>query len=160
MISEKEIQDFGKAFPLIRTATGWSAEEFGEHIGVKRQSINNYENQKPITKTHYIAMRYVLDTEIEERPEETKLLQVVLDAYVDRRDEYTDEDREEIAKKVRMVSTLQSKRVSKNDLSNILILNTIELLFRSSYSFIGASISNIVLFRLIFDSLVIALIFL
>ena len=53
---------------LIRKAGGWSAEEFGEMIGVTKQTISNLENKKtPLSKTQYIAIRAVLDYEIAER---------------------------------------------------------------------------------------------
>lgn len=47
---------------LIRRTVGWTAEEFGEKIGVTRQTINNIESgRNKLTKTQYIAMRSVLD---------------------------------------------------------------------------------------------------
>ena len=50
---------------LIRKAGGWSAEEFGDMIGVTKQTISNLENKKtPLSKTQYIAIRAVLDYEI------------------------------------------------------------------------------------------------
>ena len=55
---------------LIRKAGGWSAEEFGDMIGVTKQTISNLENKKtPLSKTQYIAIRAVLDYEIAERAE-------------------------------------------------------------------------------------------
>ena len=38
-----EIERMQKYLQLIRRAVGWSAEEFGERIGVTRQTINNIE---------------------------------------------------------------------------------------------------------------------
>ena len=50
---------------LIRRTVGWTAEEFGEKIGVTRQTINNIESgRNKLTKTQYIAMRSVLDAEM------------------------------------------------------------------------------------------------
>ena len=118
MVEKKDIENFGEVFPLIKTAVGWSAKEFGDRIGVSRQTINNYENGKKIDKTNYIAMRYVLEAEIAENKENTKMLPVVLDAFVDRRDQYTDADREEIKQKVEMMNKV-SKSVSKKDASKI-----------------------------------------
>ena len=55
---------------LIRKAGGQSAEEFGDMIGVTKQTISNLENKKtPLSKTQYIAIRAVLDYEIAERSE-------------------------------------------------------------------------------------------
>ena len=46
MVSEEEMKRFEDNFLLIRKAVGWSAEEFGDRIGVTRQAINNLENKK------------------------------------------------------------------------------------------------------------------
>lgn len=63
---------------LIRKAGGWSAEEFGDMIGVTKQTISNLENKKtPLSKTQYIAIRAVLDYEIAERGDDTALASTV-----------------------------------------------------------------------------------
>lgn len=63
---------------LIRKAGGWSAEEFGDMIGVTKQTISNLENKKtPLSKTQYIAIRAVLDYEIAERKDDTALASTV-----------------------------------------------------------------------------------
>lgn len=60
---------------LIRRTVGWTAEEFGERIGVTRQTINNIESgRNKLTKTQYIAMRSVLDAEIIQAPEDKEVL--------------------------------------------------------------------------------------
>ena len=72
-----EIERMQKYLQLIRRAVGWSAEEFGERIGVTRQTINNIEAPNPrskLTKTQYIAMRSVLDVEIHQHPEDTAII--------------------------------------------------------------------------------------
>ncbi len=54
---------------LIRNVGGWTAEVFGDMIGVTKQTISNLENKKTeMTKTQYIAIRAVLDYEMEENP--------------------------------------------------------------------------------------------
>ena len=73
---------------LIRRTVGWTAEEFGEKIGVTRQTINNIESgRNKLTKTQYIAMRSVLDAEMIQKPEDTEMLKVLLDVLVDHRNE-------------------------------------------------------------------------
>ena len=65
-----EIERLQDNLALIRKAGGWSAEKFGEMIGVTKQTISNLENKKtPLSKTQYIAIRAVLDYEIAERAE-------------------------------------------------------------------------------------------
>ena len=73
-----EIQKLQESLPLIRNAGGWTAEEFGEMIGVTKQTISNLENNKtPMTKTQYIAIRAVLDFEMSEHPDNTLLINMV-----------------------------------------------------------------------------------
>lgn len=69
--SGNDIERLQDNLALIRKAGGWSAEEFGEMIGVTKQTISNLENKKtPMSKTQYIAIRAVLDYEIAERAEQ------------------------------------------------------------------------------------------
>lgn len=62
----------------IRKAGGWTAEEFGDMIGVTKQTVSNLENKKTLmSKTQYIAIRAVLDYEIAERKDDTELIAAV-----------------------------------------------------------------------------------
>ena len=59
-----EIERLQDNLLLIRRAAGWTAEEFGEKIGVTRQTINNLEAKRnKLNKTQYIAMRAVIEAE-------------------------------------------------------------------------------------------------
>ena len=90
---------------LIRRTVGWTAEEFGEKIGVTRQTINNIESgRNKLTKTQYIAMRSVLDAEILQKPEETEMLKVLLDVLVDYPENYSEENRSELLAKANMMA--------------------------------------------------------
>lgn len=90
---------------LIRRTVGWTAEEFGERIGVTRQTINNIESgRNKLTKTLYIAMRSVLDAEMIQSPGETDMLKVLLDVLVDHPENYSDEDREELLGKANLMA--------------------------------------------------------
>ena len=101
----EEIQRMKDNLLLIRRAVGWTAEEFGEQIGVTRQTINNIENgRNNLTKTQYIAMRSVLDAEIAKCPEETQMLQTILVVFVDHPEQYKDEDRAELLAKANLVT--------------------------------------------------------
>ena len=76
--TEHEIEKLQNSLILIRKAGGWSAEEFGDFIGVTKQTISNLENKKTrMTKTQYIAIRAVLDYEIANRPEDEAFSSVV-----------------------------------------------------------------------------------
>ena len=105
---------------LIRRTVGWKAEEFGDRIGVTRQTINNIEcGRNKLTKTQYIAMRSVLDAEMQKSPEDTAMLRLLLDVLVDHPDRYSKEDREEILEKANLMApailagTATRKTVSK-----------------------------------------------
>ena len=76
--TESEIAKLQNNLLLIRKASGWSAEEFGDMIGVTKQTISNLENKKTVmSKTQYIAIRAVLDYEIAERPDDKVLISTV-----------------------------------------------------------------------------------
>ena len=48
----KEIARMQENLLLIRRAVGWTASEFGDKIGVTRQTINNIESgRNKLTKT-------------------------------------------------------------------------------------------------------------
>ena len=67
-------------------------------------------------------MRYVLNEEIEKYPgEETEMLRVVLDAFVDNPDKeiYTDEVKEEIKQKAKLLSpAIEMKVASRKEVSS------------------------------------------
>ena len=76
--TEGEIAKLQDNLLLIRKAGGWSAEEFGDMIGVTKQTISNLENKKTVmSKTQYIAIRAVLDYEMAERPDDKALISTV-----------------------------------------------------------------------------------
>lgn len=120
MINDEEIKRFNDILLLVRHIIGWSAEDFGERIGVTRQTINNLENGRgKLNKTQYIAMRSVIETEMEEHPDETEMLKVLLDSHVDHPENYTEEAKKEIYQKAAMLApaitsdTTKRKEISK-----------------------------------------------
>lgn len=115
----KEIQRFQDSLLLIRRTVGWTAEEFGEKIGVTRQTINNLEGKKvPLNKTVYIAMRSVLDNEIKTYPNDTEMLLVILDIFVDNPEKYSDTQRKELLAKANLMSpAILAKTTSRKTVS-------------------------------------------
>lgn len=90
---------------LIRRTVGWTAAEFGEKIGVTRQTINNIESgRNKLTKTQYIAMRSVLDAEIKSSSEDTKMLQNLLTVLIDNPEEYSEEYRKNLVEKANIMT--------------------------------------------------------
>jgi transcriptional regulator with XRE-family HTH domain len=62
----------------IRKIAGWTAEELGDMIGVTKQTISNLETgNSKMTPTQYIAIRAVLDSEMERSPENAVLPKVL-----------------------------------------------------------------------------------
>ena len=101
----EEIKRLQDNLLLIRRAVGWTAEEFGNQIGVTRQTINNIESgRNKLNKTQYIAMRSVLDAEIVRCTEETEMLRLLLDVFVDHPEKYTESDKEKLLDKANLVT--------------------------------------------------------
>ena len=101
----EEIKRMQTNLLLIRRTVGWTAEQFGEAIGVTRQTINNIESgRNKLTKTQYIAMRSVLDAEMAQHPEDTAMLRTLLDVLVDHPDQYSERDLNEMLEKANMLS--------------------------------------------------------
>ncbi|PEQ91747.1 transcriptional regulator [Bacillus sp. AFS006103] len=97
-----------KNLSAIRKIAGWTAAQLGERIGVTKQTISNLENGKtPMTLTQYIAIRTVIDFEIQTNKENMVLPQVV-DILLNRDEEYTDEEREKISERVKTIAATAS----------------------------------------------------
>lgn len=125
-----EIQRMQKYLLLIRRTVGWTAEEFGSRIGVTRQTINNIEaGRNKLNQTQYIAMRSVLDREILMYPEETKMLKLILDMFVDHPENYTDKDKEELLAKANMITpSILAGATTRADVSKELVSTAISIL--------------------------------
>ena len=110
---------------LIRRILGWTAEEFGERIGVTRQTINNLEakpkdgkRRATLNKTQYIAMRAVIDAEMAESSEDFEMLKLILDAFVDNPDKYTEKDKNTLIEKANMLApSILAGTTTRDDVS-------------------------------------------
>lgn len=101
----EEIQRMQDNLLLIRRTIGWTAEEFGNQIGVTRQTINNIESgRNKLTKTQYIAMRSVIDAELVKHPEETQMVKTLLDMLIDHPENYSKADYNELIEKANLMS--------------------------------------------------------
>ncbi len=101
----EEIMRMQEHLLLIRRTVGWTAEEFGERIGVTRQTINNIESgRNKLTKTQYIAIRSVLDAEIAQGPEDTEMLKVLLDVLIDHPESCSNDKRKELLEKANLMA--------------------------------------------------------
>ena len=105
---QKQINRLQKNLSSIRKIAGWTAEVLGNKIGVTKQTISNLENKKtPMNFTQYIAIRSVLDAEIEQN-KENKVLTQVIAILLDSGDELDNDEYEEIQKSVETVSAVAS----------------------------------------------------
>jgi len=125
----EEITRMQQNLLLIRRTVGWTAEEFGEKIGVTRQTINNIESgRNKLTKTQYIAMRSVLDAEMIRSPQDTEMLKVLLDVLVDSPEKYSDEDAEAMVAKANMMApSILAGTTSRSDVSKEWIKSNSEI---------------------------------
>ena len=74
----RQIQRLQQNLSSIRKIAGWTAEMLGNKIGVTKQTISNLENAKStMTFTQYIAIRSILDVEIDDNKENEILPKVV-----------------------------------------------------------------------------------
>ena len=105
---QKQINRLQKNLSSIRKIAGWTAEVLGNKIGVTKQTISNLENKKtPMNFTQYIAIRSVLDAEIEQN-KKNKVLPQVIAILLDSGDELDNDEYEEIQKSVETVSAVAS----------------------------------------------------
>ena len=114
-----EIERLQENLLLLRRAVGWTAEELGERIGVTRQTINNLEAQRnKLSKTQYIAIRAVLDAEMNKSPEDTEMLRYLLDMFVDNPDGYSEDERKVLLGKAKMLTpSITAKESTRKEVS-------------------------------------------
>lgn len=117
MEQNNETKHFQEYMATIRRSIGWSAEDLANKLGSQRQTINNLESKPPralLSNDRYIAIRTILSDEINKYPKETEILKTLLEVCVDRYDEFTDEQRESIVEKAKiMIPTLTTKEVDR-----------------------------------------------
>ena len=117
---QKQINRLQENLSSIRKIAGWTAEVLGNKIGVTKQTISNLENKKtPMNFTQYIAIRSVLEAEIEQNKENKVLPQVIV-ILLDSDDELENDEYEEIQKSVETVSSVAIGGVKGEALLSVL----------------------------------------
>lgn len=129
-----EVKRFQEILSLVRRSVGWSGEELGNRVGLTRQTINNIERgRNDLTKTQYIAIRSVLEDEVETKPAETELVVVLLDALVDNPENYSEEEKQTILDSANMMTpAIMAGTSSREEVSRFVIKS------------LGASVATIV----------------
>ena len=98
-------QRLQKYLSLIRACAGWTAQDLADKLEVRRQTVGSFEKEgKELNMMQYLALRQVIDTEIRENKDSSAMLSLVMDALVDHPDQYTVEERKEIANKARLMA--------------------------------------------------------
>ena len=105
---EKKINLLQQNLSSIRKIAGWTTEELGDKIGVTKQTISNLENNKtPMNFTQYIAIRAVLDCEIEGN-KENELLPKVVDVLLEHGDKMEEVDYKKIQEGITAIAAAAS----------------------------------------------------
>ncbi|MCX4300059.1 MAG: helix-turn-helix transcriptional regulator [Lachnospiraceae bacterium] len=87
----------------VRKIAGWTTEEFGDKIGVTKQTISNLENKKTVmTRTQYIAIGAVLKYEIPNN-KNSEVLAYVVNILLDDDKSYSAEERRKIKENIDML---------------------------------------------------------
>ncbi|MGX7197325.1 helix-turn-helix transcriptional regulator [Enterococcus olivae] len=108
---QKQINRLQSNLSSIRKIAGWTAEVLGNKIGVTKQTISNLENEKtPMNFTQYIAIRSVLDAEIEQN-KDNKVLPKVIEILLDSDDDLDDDKYVEAQKSVETVSAVATSGI-------------------------------------------------
>ena len=80
-IRQRMIDTMQNSLRSIRQVLGFSVQEFGDIIGLTRQSINNLENGKSrMSAAQFVAVCAVMDHFIESRPDYLSVLTSIVDA--------------------------------------------------------------------------------
>jgi len=88
---ENQIYKLQQNLSSIRKIAGWTMQDLGDRIGLTKQTISNLENRKTIMNlTQYIAIRKVLDDEMESN-KSNELLSKVVGLLIDNSDQLDDE---------------------------------------------------------------------
>lgn len=125
-LTKSEINKLQKNLSLIRKLAGWSAAELGDKIGVTKQTIGNLENNNTeMTKTQYIAIRAVLDYEMNNNIDNETLAQVVA-ALLDS-ENLSEEDQKKVEETMAFVSGAAERGVKKDTIKKVMnaILTTL-----------------------------------
>lgn len=109
----------------IRKIAGWTLDELGEKIGVTKQTISNLETKKTnMTLTQYIAIRAVLDYEIQNN-KDNHLLGTVVSILLDKSKDLPDKQRKQIQQQFSDISKMAvsgvSQEIIRDTLANIAI---------------------------------------
>ena len=131
MKREKQVKNLQDNLNTIRLIAGWSTTKLGKKIGVTKQTIWNIENPKrenkekayEMTLTQYLALRYILDEEVEKN-HNAKVLKLAIKILVDNETFESKEDEDLFKEQMKVIAASAEKGVKEESLlqlSSILI---------------------------------------
>lgn len=88
-VDNQQLEIMQNSLKYIRENIGWTSEQLAMKIGVTKQTISNIETRKTkLTKLHYIAIRTVLDYDIEQlrNEEQQKKIKLLLNILFDNKE--------------------------------------------------------------------------
>jgi len=116
--TKAQVEKLQDNLEAIRKAGGWTAEEFGEMIGVTKQTVRNLENKTTaMTKTQYIAIRSVLDYEAKENPD-NQLLNDLVNYMLDS-ENLTAEDKKNAASAMAYITGAKKTGIDKGTMIKV-----------------------------------------
>lgn len=109
-----EIKRLQQHLCLIRSCAGWTAESFGKKLGVSRQTISAFEKEgNDLSVIQYLAIRKLLEDEINSSPNETEMLSQLIEMLVDHPNNYTPEERSAVVKNATLMAPSIIKKPSE-----------------------------------------------
>jgi len=116
---DSQVQLLQQNLATIRKIAGWTAEQLAEKIGVTKQTISNLETGRTsMNLTQYIAIRTILDHEIETNKENQVLPQAIT-ILLDNGNKFNEEDYKKIKKVIDTVSISAAGGVAGATLASI-----------------------------------------
>ncbi len=81
-LRQRMIDTMQSSLKQVRQVLGFGVQEFGDVIGLTRQTINNLENKKnAMSATQYVAICAIIDSCTKDRPEILPILSTLLQLY-------------------------------------------------------------------------------
>lgn len=116
---EHQIELLQTNLQTIRKIAGWTIEDFGDRLGVSKQTISNLENAKTqMSLIQYIAIRSIFDYEIEEHPE-NEVLAKTIHLLLDEEENLSEEDYEKVKQAIDTVAAAKSGGADETMLSSL-----------------------------------------
>lgn len=116
---EHQIELLQTSLQSIRKIAGWTIKDFGDRLGVSKQTISNLENAKTkMSLIQYIAIRSILDYEIKEHPE-NEVLPKVIHLLLDEAENLSEEDYEMVKQAIDTVAAAASGGADETMLSSL-----------------------------------------